>query len=290
MRTIYDEKDSSLARDVVTWIKSIEGSEEEEWRSGSPSRRLERIAEALVETLFDTRAVALPSLDPTHSTSPLPLPPSTSPSSSSPPNTLPPIFLVPAPRLFRLQNLIQALTIVACLSSLAALPSPSPSSEPTWTDRLHTILESEIDTSPTEEGTKLEHIVQELLVAVRKARPVDEVEEGRLRAGVHRILRYEDPVYRLLSSRAKMAIKAALLRSLNVNTTWVVSNLPVMRSGRQVGSGLGAQRVPTSPAKRASFGSLKGFEKVVDKVEEVEEELERVLDWCTFVWGDLLEL
>ncbi|KAI5889452.1 uncharacterized protein SCHCODRAFT_02585886 [Schizophyllum commune H4-8] len=156
-----------------------------------------------------------------------------------PPNNLPPPLFFCAPDLFRLQNHLQALVIVASLRSLVNIPqaphtshSPSPTSND-LTHRLWTLLETEI--KPEHEAgasageTKIVNLADEVLRARRQARadggdasalssdegsrtsaPSPLEDEAKVRAAVERTLRAEDPVFALLQKRVLEWLARAL--------------------------------------------------------------------------------
>ncbi|GAA5880068.1 hypothetical protein JCM3774_003297 [Rhodotorula dairenensis] len=159
-------------------------------------------------------------------------------------NILPPPLVVLAPLLFELQNQLQAVIIVACLVTLVTSidqPATVSSGLDPLIQRLWTILDMSITRRTTyghpatttsgvpgtevDESTQLAHLADEILAHFaapssseppRNARPAAAAAEleTRVRSGVDRILRYEDPVWRVLSNRLKAAVETALLESI----------------------------------------------------------------------------
>lgn len=161
-------------------------------------------------------------------------------------NILPPIFHFAAKHLFVFQNRIQALTILATLSTLVppsynkpitnGLSSPSTSTNyttPIWSERVWTLLNSEIqdDTGKTtslenkasSSHIKLDNLADEIVIIFRngKSGTKDEdviVDEEKIRSSVDRMLRLEDRVFALLHSRLKSAIIKAVDDGSSSNT------------------------------------------------------------------------
>ncbi|BGP09512.1 hypothetical protein JCM10049v2_005385 [Rhodotorula toruloides] len=155
-------------------------------------------------------------------------------------NRPPPIFYIASFALIYLQNQFQVLVVVACLATLVGTaPPPSrtsstpPANLTAFIERIWTILQAEIgpSASPIDPMTGMPSAQDDdtLPSAIRIANFADEVishrrtmlvasgatlsseEEARLRASVERVLRYEDPVYKLLKSRLKASVEAALV-------------------------------------------------------------------------------
>ncbi|GAA5821141.1 hypothetical protein JCM3770_005690 [Rhodotorula araucariae] len=199
---------------VLDWFGGEEGVRREtrEWcaRVSGPSAGEDgtlsktQVARALVDSVFADAPVTVPPLSSASATS--------APPGPSPANLLPPVLVVVAPALFALQNRLQALTILACLLSLA--PSAPP-------DRLWAILEAELappgpplSAAPAEAApTRVAHLADELLPRA-PAPPASAAQEARLRAAVDRLLRYDDPVWRLLQGRLRTAARAAVVAAV----------------------------------------------------------------------------
>lgn len=209
----------------------------------------EEVAHALVETLFAREAVALPDLDTTPAADPdrvtgqgpLDVAAAAAAADTSAGNVLPPVLVVLAPLLFELQNQLQAVVILACLATLVTstyepATASSPAMDPLF-QRLWSILDMSITRLPSPrdsatasgvpadevpEPAHLAHLADEILAhfaAASSPSPHRDVAnsdliEARVRAGVERILRYEDPVWRLLSNRLQAATEAALLETI----------------------------------------------------------------------------
>lgn len=205
----------------------------------------------------------------------------------APPNYLPPIFYVPQPLIFELQNHLQALVILACLATLVpAPPQPPPSSSslpssasaagPTLYDRLWTILKAAGD------NTKLVHLSDELIKS--RGTSVGEAEQKRVREGVNRILRYEDPAFKLLRKRLKEGLESVAGFGLEDDVQG--RGLPGrMSSGRARGNGGGSS---TPRRGEVKVPVVRGFERIKDKVEEVAEEARGYVSWARELWDGRL--
>ncbi|GAA5889183.1 hypothetical protein JCM5296_005826 [Sporobolomyces johnsonii] len=302
------------------------------------------VASALIETLFEDVAVQLPSFSDDG-------PSSSSNDQPTPNNPLPPIFFVPSPRLFEIQNTFQAIVILACLVTVVG-PPPSParasdeshSTPNDYVSRLWTILQSEIIPAPpsslsdvpadrdtTSSATRLAHLSDELIAyrlslapsSSSSSSPLDatEPERTRIRSAVERILRYEDPVYRLLKERLKVGVKAAFVAAVTVTDTAAARSrseqdgrsntstpLPLkLRTGRSVGVGRRLEEDEVSSSSRSRSRSrfaqresvrvqvppIRGFERPSSLAERVQETVEgrlvgEVWRWMEGVWGGVL--
>lgn len=233
----------------------------------------EEFALALVDTLFASQPVAVPSLEATPPPPPL-----------EGNNLLPPPLVVLAPLLFELQNQLQALVILACLATIAsssssAVHSPPPMAADTspLLEKLWTIFDMNITRRPATvrivpglgktsaavddkeeeeaDGTRLAHLADEILahLAASQGRAADRDPDlaKRVRASVDRILRYEDPVWKLFSKRLEGAVKTALLDMVRSDVAVVTSpssdqvhpQVPAqLRTGRFTTSSSAAER------------------------------------------------
>lgn len=153
-------------------------------------------------------------------------------------NVLPPIFHFAAKHLFNVQNRLQALTILATLSTLIPASHTKPSmngattSTPnkdndmetnpsSWSDRLWILLLSEMQdgrgttTVPENPPThvKIANLADEIVNVLRSGRLEGwtKVEEDNIRSSVDRMLRLEDRVFALLHSRLKNAVSEAII-------------------------------------------------------------------------------
>ncbi|GAA5929903.1 hypothetical protein JCM1841_001254 [Sporobolomyces salmonicolor] len=316
-------------RETKRWVRG----KSQEARAGgggddednTPVSRAE-VAAALVETLFEDVAVQLPSFSSSDDA-----PSSSSNDHPTPCNPLPPIFFVLSPRLFELQNTFQAIVILACLVTVVGPPPPparvsdneSHFTPNDYVSRLWTILQSEIIPAPpsslsdppanrdsSSSATRLAHLSDEL-IAYRLSLPLsssphmDETESTRIRSAVERILRYEDPVYRLLKERLKAGVKAALVEAVTASRseqgTRPSTSLPPLqnlRTGRSVRPGRDEE--VSSRSRSAQRGSvrvqvppIKGFERPSSLAERVQETVEgrlvgEVWVWMEGVWGGVL--
>ncbi|GAA6003794.1 hypothetical protein JCM10207_003603 [Rhodosporidiobolus poonsookiae] len=265
VREVVGER--GVRRETRKWVREKLGRAGEAQRDEEEVKK-EDVASALVETLFSDDAVALPPslFSPTPSASSAADPPPT-----PPPNTLPPILLVPSPTLFELQNRLQALVILACLLTLAGpLPAPSSSSPdeegPDLPARLWTLLDSEVpsssslfSSSPDEPdpstAPKLANLADELLSHRRRLAPVEKEDEARLRAAVDRILRAEDPVYRLLKGRLKGSVKEAVVAATSSSASSLSPSATPPSASSATASQLPAPAMRTGRAPSSSAAS-----------------------------------
>ncbi|GAA5866388.1 hypothetical protein JCM8547_000762 [Rhodosporidiobolus lusitaniae] len=305
--------EKEVKRETVKWVRET-GCARVGGGEGEEGVLREAVVEALVETLFSPSAVALPPMPP--SAHPAAAPPnSVTPTSTS--NTLPPILLVPSQLLFTLQNRFQALVILACLVALlpptSSVSSPSAAGSRIETEdrlvgRLWAILSSEIpspapfppapsssssdflapfppSSTPSDAGdggTRLLHLADEVLTHMRNVSPsssaeAGEAEEKRIRASVERILRTEDPVFRLLAGRLRGAVKGALLEAVSSSPSsssaaTTAEALPAhLRTGRSLASSATSSS-PLHPLRNGSTPStlppltpapppIKGFDR-----------------------------
>ncbi|KAL1662414.1 hypothetical protein GGF50DRAFT_128758 [Schizophyllum commune] len=234
-----------------------------------------------------------------------------------PPNNLPPPLFFCAPDLFRLQNHLQALVIVASLRSLVNIPqashdSHSPSSPSSdLTHRLWTLLEAEI--KPEHEAgasageTKIINLADEVLRARRQASadggdapitdegsrasaPSPQEDEAKVRAAVERTLRAEDPVFALLQKR----VVEWLARALAAPPPPPPIAPERMRTGRVIGHG--RTKSGSEQLEDDVLNSLppppKGFEDAVlaKALRDVVRMLQtQCVQWVRGVWGDVVE-
>lgn len=290
--------EAKVQQGTQVWVEGKLGERAVGWSALDDQARGALIKQAMWESLFEDHAVAVPPFRPDS-----PLAADTAP--PTPANALPPILAVLAPRLFALQNTLQALVILACLQHLAppaALLSTSTSlvavapSEDTLGDRLWTILSatSASNTAP-EDWTHLAHLSDEITAAWTKhhssttstpSSPDPSAEATRIRTSVERILRYEDPVYRLLKGRLREGLKGV---PVGASADQEESAMPAsMRSGRVAGTGSAARsRAERKKEIRILVSVIKGFERpgLREKVEEAAREGGEVLRWAQAVWG-----
>ncbi|GAA5999229.1 hypothetical protein JCM5350_002578 [Sporobolomyces pararoseus] len=299
------------------WCRNRTRSSPTTKETSSSSITKEQVAEALLEALFEDQAVCVPPLPVAVVSSDT----SSSHSSHSHSNTLPPVFYSTSPRLFEIQNQFQALTILACLNTILVGYLPSSTAQDSLSDvlpRLWTILNSEIpsfsSTSPSSSAsdtpTRLAHLSDEIISNLEKSssleKPLDKTGKEKIRSSVDRILRYQDPVFRLLQTRLKAGIKGAVVsalqqRAMNGNETRIEekSNEQVptkLKTGRNVkGSTSDRKRgLPTLYARsrnslEVEVSQIKGYEKLSKEVQEtVIEKLVPVWEWVEEVWADVL--
>ncbi|KAL1727334.1 hypothetical protein EV714DRAFT_286548 [Schizophyllum commune] len=245
-----------------------------------------------------------------------------------PPNNLPPPLFFCAPDLFRLQNHLQALVIVASLRSLVNIPqtsqnshTPSPTSND-LTHRLWTLLEAEIkpghEAGASAGETKIINLADEVLRARRQAyadagapstdegsrssAPSPQEDDSKVRAAVERTLRAEDPVFALLQKR----VVEWLARALAAPPPPPPVAPERMRTGRDgVGAASGHGRTGSgSHTGHGRTDSLeddaptglppppKGFEDTVlaKALQDAVRMLQtQCVQWVRGVWGDVVE-
>ncbi|GAA5856127.1 hypothetical protein JCM9279_004921 [Rhodotorula babjevae] len=286
--------------------------------SGAPLSK-EDVAAALVEALFANEAVALPSFSTSIPASSRHESPTTPP---PPPNILPPILLAVSPALYTLQNRLQALTILACLLAL------SPSADPA---RLWALLEGELAPStsagapsaadepardPDPTPTRLAHLADELLRPLSapssprspsaSAAPVPALAPGadeasRIRTSVDRLLRADDPVWRLLHGRLRAAVRDAVVRAVcdsQPDGEASEERVPgVLRTGRGArGAAEAERRSVRAPPRRkraaVELAPVKGFEVpfVRDELRATVQDrlVGEVWEWVEEAWGWVL--
>jgi len=123
------------------------------------------------------------------------------------PSDLPPIFLLAAKHLFRMQNRLQAIAVLATLSTLV----PGDSSKADWAHRVWTLLDYEIDAPESaSEYTKVANISDEILLAIDSKADLDATRRDKIRRQVESMSSFEDPVFKLLRNRLEATIKAGV--------------------------------------------------------------------------------
>ncbi|KAK4699254.1 hypothetical protein P7C70_g7009, partial [Phenoliferia sp. Uapishka_3] len=293
---------------VTRWISERSGTKaRKEWRAKSTTetRRGEILNDALIEAIFSDQPVSMePVVGANFASIPTPSATNSTTTVKATTNALPSILLIQAPVIFRLQNFIQGILIIACLTSLASIPiPPSPTPDPlndAWAQRIWALLRAEIDLTPLKSKlslalepagvrTGLADLAEEIL-KIRKSsrggREGEEVEDRVVRASVNRIIQYDDPVFKLLKSRAKEAVRAAL-RTRMSGDGGKKSGVPVaMATGIMGALGGGGKEkekgmMVVNPVK--GFGRI-GF--LGKKLKELAEEVESVGGWAGEVWGE----
>lgn len=219
------------------WLDRIGGTE-----YPAPLSRT-AIARSLVEALFQTQPV-MAQIDSSTSENTY--------SNASPPNVLPPIFHFAAKHLFLAQNRLQAMTILATLSTLvpASLSSPRTKSNlaseshnngddkhASWSERVWILLNSEMqddqgNTTSSEDQqshVKIANLADEIVCVLSDGRDGSAIviDEGKIRSSVDRMLRLEDRVFALLHSRLKSAISHAVAVSDEGSPNVVVKGFSV---------------------------------------------------------------
>ncbi|POY73364.1 hypothetical protein BMF94_3701 [Rhodotorula taiwanensis] len=285
---------------------------------------------ALVDSLFSTRSVALTDLgrlvtNPSELSRPAAEATAAEPvaSTARDDNPLPPALVVLAPLLFELQNLLQALGILAAIATLL-VSTVGPAEDPHGLDRLFqrlwTILEQNISRAPSHsaelrsdsevdlastfeyaDSTRLANLADELVSYLSQPTngrtPPQLATMERVRSGVDRILRYEDPVWKLLMRRLRDGAQAALLRAiaeegLRPNGATTSARVPsVLRTGRMASS---RPAPAANEYERPSplISPIKGFDHPPFLAAKVEEVLQTKLLVGVYrhveqVWGDV---
>ncbi|GAA5841844.1 hypothetical protein JCM3766R1_005587 [Sporobolomyces carnicolor] len=333
---LHDETDSDIASidgeirlRTTTWVqcnsKIRDKLRDRPSECGSVTR--EQVAATLVDSLFSEKAISIPPLAPRETTS------ATAVSSPDDSNPLPPIFYSTSPRLFELQNQFQALAIVACLSSVLVpstppiTPVPTVSEKPSVVSRLWTIVNSEAasssspHSSPPPTPTRLAHLSDEIIAHLDDSDKDGQISPERktmIRNSVDRILRYQDPVFKLLHGRLRQGVLESLLTALQLQRE--------RRGAATTGAGGGSsdsRQVPTSlrtgraliPTATSSTTkkrppslytsehdgshkdrfelsmsrSIKGYEKLDREVLEImADKFGPTWEWMEHVWSDVL--
>ncbi|KAM0754156.1 hypothetical protein T439DRAFT_323039 [Meredithblackwellia eburnea MCA 4105] len=134
-------------------------------------------------------------------------------------------------------------------------------------------------------STHLGDLADEVIRIRRLAHGDAATDEELIRGGVNRIVRYNDPVFRLLKGRVKEAIQTAL------RTPVVGSNV-----GVPVNMATGIVHVPAErkkggagAKKKVNVPAVKGFARqpfLMQKLAEFASEVHGVVQWSAEVWGD----
>ncbi|KAF8320818.1 hypothetical protein DL93DRAFT_1739102 [Clavulina sp. PMI_390] len=254
-------------------------------------------------------------------------PPTDFDESSSNINPIPAPFLIPSPTFFLIQNLLQCLVIASCLrilaypSHLAAPPSFSTgihkeeSEDPaeTFTSRIWILLEAEIQRSATADPqialVNLEDEVWQITKQHASAAATRVASSGPdeaiIRGNVQRLLRADDPVFKLLMGRLENALVASLHTSTMNGGAAVDSATPLqvpvsMKTGRSANPSV--THIPTRDMQPASGGVIrprslasplppvKGFESqsLRKRLGDVAAQLHQAVEWSQTVWSDIM--
>ncbi|KAF9451927.1 hypothetical protein P691DRAFT_806019 [Macrolepiota fuliginosa MF-IS2] len=225
-------------------------------------------------------------------------------------NELPPQFFLSAPSLHRLQDYLQAIVIAATLRSLTRLPPPSPllpttsiqASAQGFTERIWTLLQTELDTSVTDSSLKLVNLADEVIRARRLVvDSLDPSEELRLREAVKRTLQPNDPVFLLLQKRLMGALLEAIVTNELQNRGIQVPDKlkagrghPDQYAGKRlkliVDDGDLAGPRASSPKITGLAHPIKGLDDRVlsGAIDEAFMRLVGIMGWVESVWGDLV--
>ncbi|KAG9099534.1 hypothetical protein FRC06_005178 [Ceratobasidium sp. 370] len=198
-------------------------------------------------------------------------------------NIVPPQLMLSVDPLVKVQDLIQAIVIVASLRSLIPIP-------PDFTSRIWALVESAImEPGPSSEPQlKLANLQDEVIEAYRASRsthasPHAPLSEETLRATVSRTLRTEDPVFRLLQKRLVSALEAELVQPASGGVAPIV-----MRTGRDQTDS------HTSSGHQAELTRIraKGFEDhaLDEPIKQLLDCTRRTLGWVMFCWDDFVSI
>lgn len=236
-------------------------------------------------------------------------------------NVLPAVFFFSAPTLLMIQNYLQALVIAASLRILTCLPKPSRSSrsdpDPPDSDsfmsRVWTLLRAEIAGEPGATDTKLINLADEVVSARIQASaagtpatpapaPLSKEDEATLRAAVDRMLRPDDPVFKLLQRRLLTELSDVLVKRRQGHAAQDVGIPTVLRTGRDGERAGKRSRLVLNPEDMDELRTLprnpsrmvidiKGFEDPVlsRATVEVFEQVDSCLAWVENVWSDVIE-
>ncbi|KAH7108272.1 hypothetical protein BKA62DRAFT_824477 [Auriculariales sp. MPI-PUGE-AT-0066] len=194
-------------------------------------------------------------------------------------HVLPPQFALCIGDLVRIQNLVQALVVVAAL--LALIPNRQETTEASSAshgDRLWSLLSSEIDPGSTpspEQHTTLADLEAELL----------RVNPQADRNAINRILRYEDPVFALLQKRVLAALEASVPSAVQRYRARRGAAPLRLITGR--GRGTRQDDPAASDNIPVDVPVVKGLEDEVlrRRLASTAEDVSRIVLWITDVWG-----
>ncbi|KAG9121561.1 hypothetical protein FRC07_002431 [Ceratobasidium sp. 392] len=217
------------------------------------------------------------------------LPPDTQIPSLPYQNIVPPQLMLSIESLVRVQDLIQAVVIVASLRSLVPISSDLAES---FASRIWALVESVIlgRSSSSEPQFKLINLQDEVIEAYHTSHtthhsPHTPIADDTLRATVSRTLRAEDPVFRLLQKRLVSALEAELVQPASVGSVAPI----VMRTGRD-------QEIRNTAASshRAELPRIraKGFDDhaLDEPMVQLLDCIRRVLGWMVFCWNDFMSV
>lgn len=194
---------------------------------------------------------------------------------SSDTNRLPLVLNASAPVLWHAQNLVQAALITALLGLL------SPSSPPGLAGQLLGLLRADLLAPPSQGHTHVADLEHALVAARPEGAELDA--EGRkvLRGKIDKVLRAEDPVWRLLAQRLIEALAVALAPP----TSTAAGPAGPLRTGLVARSSTGA-----AGGEKRTVLCVKGFEGLAleEALGEVLEVLEGVRAWVGEGWPDVL--
>ena len=156
-------------------------------RTGDAALSRTSVAAALFDALFSSEPVTMTAED--HSM----------PSS----DVLPPILYLARRHLFLMQNWLQAIVVLATLSTLVAAQTVARD----WSKRVWTLLAEELESGNQDSPLRLASIADEVIRADGQQLSEDRV--AKIRTNVERMVRLDDPVYMLLSRRLRDGLVAA---------------------------------------------------------------------------------
>ncbi|KAG6334249.1 hypothetical protein ID866_4840 [Astraeus odoratus] len=227
-------------------------------------------------------------------------------------NILPPIFFFSVPSLVKIQNDLQALVIVAVLHPLARSPllaqgTTTNTTDPTFSERVWTLLQADIAGESDVGDTKLVNLADEVVRAhMQGGSTLSKEEEARLRTAVDRTLKPTSPVFILLQKRLFSALVTALVHArMGSHTSPERGTGPsILKSGQDRGRAGKRPRLVLDPEdidKQFSVRfhpseanrpvAIKGFEDpALDRaISAVFGRLDEQLRWVEDVWEDVIE-
>jgi len=200
------------------------------------------------------------------------------------PHVLPPHFAFTTGEVVRVQNLVQALVVVAALLALvpgrSGVTTPSSdtaSSEPvSLSSRLWVLLSTEIDPD-SGGGTTL----TDLRAEIQRANPQADHKT------IDRILRYEDPVFALLQKRILAALESSVPAAVQHYRVQRAAAPLRLLSGRGRGANASDNAATLDATVPVEVPVVKGLEDETLRkgVASCAQELARAVLWITDVWG-----
>lgn len=195
-------------------------------------------------------------------------------------NLLPPPLMFSAFDLLKLQNLLQALVILASLRSLVRV---SPERGSTWMSRIWTLLEIEVEKDAWEPvETRLINLEDEVVQAAGITGTSED--ESRLRDAVQRSLRMDSPVFLLLRSRLLTSLQERLMEAVPLDPVQVPMRLKTGRSP-------GIETHYDEDKLQERDLNVKGFDDPIMKlgIKKVVNRMRSSLAWVEECWSEHLK-